>query len=263
MSPIGPNRRRLLNQSLHTSVLNSTASSDRHGRVDGGVADGLAEPGRGDGHDRANEWARGVILAAVLARVAHVFDLRLVELRKLILLRLRLKAEFVHMVDDITQGVAALDAISYLAEDCADFVFDGVRAGGLGLGLGLGLETIAIRKELGVDEGDEVVVDLGGVAIDLAVLAFGRSPRSPAIGFVEDVGVFPAAEGGVGGLVVFESVEVFQEEQSGGLLGVIEFASAAGVFPEDVVDVFEGLFEHGLLAVRTVPQSLRAECGID
>ena len=28
------------------------------------------------------------------------------------------------------------------------------------------------------------------------------------------------------------------------MLGVVEFAGAAGVFPEDVVDVFEGLFEH-------------------
>jgi hypothetical protein len=26
-----------------------------------------------------------------------------------------------------------------------------------------------------------------------------------------------------------------------------EFAGAVGVFPEDVVDVFEGLFEHGVL----------------
>ena len=31
MSPIGPSKRRLLNQSTHTSVANSTASSDRHG----------------------------------------------------------------------------------------------------------------------------------------------------------------------------------------------------------------------------------------
>jgi hypothetical protein len=29
------------------------------------------------------------------------------------------------------------------------------------------------------------------------------------------------------------------------LLGVVEFAGAPGVFPEDVVDVFEGLFKHG------------------
>ena len=101
-----------------------------------------------------------------------------------------------------------------------------------------------VGEELAVDEGEEVVAGLGGVVVDLAVLALGRGPRFPAVGFVEEVGVFPAVEGGFGGLVVFEGVEVFQEEQPGGLLGVVEFAGAAGVFPEDVVDVFEGLFEH-------------------
>ena len=29
------------------------------------------------------------------------------------------------------------------------------------------------------------------------------------------------------------------------MLGVVEFAGAAGIFPENVVDIFEGLFEHG------------------
>ena len=59
------------------------------------------------------------------------------------------------------------------------------------------------------------------------------------------MGVFPAVEGGFGGFVRLKGVEVFQEEQPGGLLGVVEFAGAAGVFPEDVVDVFKGLFEQG------------------
>ncbi|MEN9632803.1 MAG: hypothetical protein RL077_1207, partial [Verrucomicrobiota bacterium] len=48
-----------------------------------------------------------------------------------------------------------------------------------------------------------------------------------------------------GGLVVFAGVELFQEEPPGGRLGGVEFAGAAGLFPENVVDVFEGLFENG------------------
>ena len=43
---------------------------------------------------------------------------------------------------------------------------------------------------------------------------------------------------------MFEAVEVFEEEEPGGLLGVVELGGAAGLFAEDVVDVFEGLFEH-------------------
>ncbi len=46
------------------------------------------------------------------------------------------------------------------------------------------------------------------------------------------------------GLVLLQPVEVFQEQQPGGLLGVVELGGAAGFFPEDVVDVLEGLFEH-------------------
>ena len=46
------------------------------------------------------------------------------------------------------------------------------------------------------------------------------------------------------GPVLLQAVEVFQEEQPRGLLGVVEFGGAAGLFPEHVVDVFEGLFEH-------------------
>jgi hypothetical protein len=39
-------------------------------------------------------------------------------------------------------------------------------------------------------------------------------------------------------------VEVFQEEQPGRLLGVIELGSAPGFFPKNVVDISESLFEH-------------------
>jgi hypothetical protein len=41
-----------------------------------------------------------------------------------------------------------------------------------------------------------------------------------------------------------QRVEVFQEEKPRGLLGVVEFGRTAGFFPENVVDVFEGLFEN-------------------
>ena len=58
------------------------------------------------------------------------------------------------------------------------------------------------------------------------------------------------SRGGFGGLVVLQGVELFQEEQPGGLLGVVQLAGAAGVFPEDVVDVFEGLFKHEVSASK-------------
>ena len=45
---------------------------------------------------------------------------------------------------------------------------------------------------------------------------------------------------------MLQGVEVFQEQEPGSLLGVVELAGTPGILPEDVVDVFEGLFEHGL-----------------
>jgi hypothetical protein len=43
---------------------------------------------------------------------------------------------------------------------------------------------------------------------------------------------------------VLKGIEVFEKKQLGGLLGVVQLAGASSVFVEDVVDVFEGLFEH-------------------
>ncbi len=39
-------------------------------------------------------------------------------------------------------------------------------------------------------------------------------------------------------------VEVLQEEKPGRLLGVVELAAAARLFPKDVIDVLEGLLKH-------------------
>jgi hypothetical protein len=44
------------------------------------------------------------------------------------------------------------------------------------------------------------------------------------------VRVFLAVEGGFRGFVVFEGVEVFQKEQPGGLLGVVEFERTSSMF---------------------------------
>lgn len=67
--------------------------------------------------------------------------------------------------------------------------------------------------------------------VELAVAVFGRGPAFPAVGGVEDVAVGAPFEGGLGGFAGFEVVEVFKEEQPGGLLGVVELGGAAGFLP--------------------------------
>ena len=58
---------------------------------------------------------------------------------------------------------------------------------------------------------------------------------------IEEVGVFLPFKESFVGAVLFQAVEVFEEEEPGGLLGVVEFCGAAGFLVEDVVYVFEGL----------------------
>ena len=60
-------------------------------------------------------------------------------------------------------------------------------------------------------------------------------------------GILFALEGGFVGFVLLQRVEVFQEEEPGGLLGIVQLRGAAGLFAEDVVNVLEGLFKHGLI----------------
>ncbi|HEY4930912.1 MAG TPA: hypothetical protein VII23_05010 [Terriglobales bacterium] len=172
------------------------------------------------------------------------------------LLFLRLEAELVDVLDDVAQVVAGLDLVFDLAEDFADFVLDGVGAGGLLL------EAVQVRKELLVDEVAEIVADQALVVVELAGFGFGRGPGSPAVRLVEDGGVGLASKGGFGGFLLLQGVKVFQEEKPGSLLGVVELGGASGFFTQDVVNVTEGLFEHRdslkmNLPLYNVPRSTR------
>ena len=123
-------------------------------------------------HDGADERARGVILAAVAPGVAHVLDLGFIEVGELVLLGLGTEVQFVDVVDDLAQVVAAADLVFDLAEDFADLVFDGVRPAGLLL------ETVQVGKKFLVDEVAQVVAGQSLMVIELAVLPLGRGPSS-------------------------------------------------------------------------------------
>ena len=142
------------------------------------------------------------------------------------------------MVDNLAQVVAALNLVLDLAEYLPDLVFDGIRSAGLLL------EAVEVREELLIDEVAQVVAGQGGVVIEITVLALGRGPGIPAVGFVENVAVLLPLQCGLIGAVLLKSIKVFQEQQPGGLLRVVQLHGATGLFPENVVDVFEGLFEH-------------------
>jgi hypothetical protein len=111
------------------------------------------------------------------------------------------------VVDDLAEVVAALDLVADLAENFADLVFDGVRAAGALL------EAVQVGAELEVDEVPEIVAGERLVVVDLAALGLRCRPFRPAVGGIEDVGVFFPLQFGLGGFVGFEGIEVFQEEE--------------------------------------------------
>jgi hypothetical protein len=150
-----------------------------------------------------------------------------------VLFGLRAEVQPVDFVDDVTEVVAAGDLFFDFAEDLADLVLDGLGSGGA-----LG-EAVEVGEELLVDEVAEVVAGEGLVVVNLAVFVLRRGPDLPLVGLFEDERVFFAFEGGFVGLVVFQFVEVFEEEEPGGLLGVVEFGSASRFFAQDVVDILE------------------------
>ena len=154
------------------------------------------------------------------------------------LLGLGAEAQFIDVVDNLAQVVAALNLVLDLTEYLPNLVFDGVRAARLLL------EAVQVGKELPADEVPEVVAGAGLVVIEFAVLALGCGPAFPSVGLVEDGGVFLAFQRGFASLVLLKIVEVLEEEQPRSLLRVVEFGRAARLFPEHVVDVFEDLFEH-------------------
>ena len=51
------------------------------------------------------------------------------------------------------------------------------------------------------------------------------------------------------GPLVLKIIEVFEEQHPGGLLGIVQLRRATGLFPENVIYVFESLFEHLALAL--------------
>ena len=128
-------------------------------------------------------------------------------MRKFVLLGLRAEAKFVNVVNDFAQVVAALNLVLNLAKDFANLVFDGVWPGRPLL------ETVQVGKELAVDKIAEIVAGQCLVVVELAVLVLWRGPRFPAIGFVENVGIFFAVQRGFRGLVLFKSSEIFQEKE--------------------------------------------------
>ena len=97
-----------------------------------------------------------------------------------------------------------------------------------------------VGEQLAVDEIAEVIAGQRGIVVELAILALGRGPGFPTIRLVENERVFLPVQFRFFSLLFY----FYTSRTARRLLRVIEFRGAAGFLPEDVVNIFEGLFEH-------------------
>ncbi len=148
------------------------------------VVDSFANLWLDDLHNRPNQRARCVILSASPPGIPHVLDLGFVQVAQFVLLGLRTKTQFVDVVEDLLQVVAAFDLVLDLPENLPDLVFDRVRPARLLR------EAVQVRKQLLIDEVAQVVAGHRLVVVNQSVLAFGSGPAFPALLFFEDESVF-------------------------------------------------------------------------
>ena len=90
--------------------------------------------------------------------------------------------------------------------------------------------------------------------VEVASGVFGGSPAAPAVLGINDVLVWLGLQLGGELALLLQIVQVFEEQHPAGLLGVVQLAGAASVFPQYIVNGFEGLFEHlGRESLSVVP----------
>jgi hypothetical protein len=145
-----------------------------------------------------------------------------------------------------TQAVAAGELVADLAEDLADAILQRVDAAGALA------KALQVGEQRAVDEGDQVGAGERLVVVEGAIGRFRRGPGRPAIRCVDDVTIGLAYQLRLLGALVFEVVQILQKQHPRGLLSVIQLGGAAGLFPEHVVDVTEGLLKHRLSPTRRI-----------
>ena len=69
-----------------------------------------------------------------------------------------------------------------------------------------------VGEEFLVHKLAEVIAGKGAIVVERAGFVLGRGPRLPAVGLVEEIGVGPALKLRLGGAVLLQAVEVFQEK---------------------------------------------------
>ena len=191
------------------------------GRSGRGVVYALADLRVDHPHHGPDQRPRRVVLAAVAPGVAHVADLGLVQVRKLVLLVLRAETQRIHQLQRVAQAVAAGELVADLAEDLADLVLDRIRPGRPLA------EALQVRKQLAVDELDQIGPGQRAVVVEFPVILLRRRPRRPAKPRLDDERIPLPDQLGLLRPLVLQIVQVLQKQHPRRLLRVIQLRRTA------------------------------------
>ena len=210
--------------------------AEEAGGAAGTIVDCLSDLRVNDFDNGADKRPGRVVFATVTASVTHTVEATFVPVCHLVTLLGGLEAESVHLLQDVAEVVAALDAVTDFGEDDTNLDFDGLRATCL-------TELAEVREEFSVDKVNQIVTNKGIGHVVLSGRVTGHCPIVPAVAFGND---------GFVGLVLqfcceltgfLKVVQIFEEQNPRGLLYVIKFAGAAFVGTQAVIQVLNCLLE--------------------
>ena len=151
-----------------------------------------------------------------------------------------LELQRVDFVDDVTQIVTRLNFVFDFREDLADFILQGTGVcGGI-------FELGQVGEELLVDELHEIVAGHSVNLVRFSGGSFGCSPGRPTMEASNDAVIVLVLEFSLEFQLGFKVIKVFEEEQPGGLLDIVELIATTGLVTQNLIDCVESaLVFHG------------------
>ncbi|MPM88490.1 hypothetical protein SDC9_135594 [bioreactor metagenome] len=154
-------------------VLECFAEESR--RAAGTVINGLADFRRDHFNHRANQWTRGIILAAIASGIAHAMNPALVQMGHFVLFFTGLKVKCIDLIQDIPQRITAAELTLQFPENFPDLVLDGVERNTILF------ESLEIREKATTHKINQVVAGLKTVFVNGSIFIFGNGPSGPAV----------------------------------------------------------------------------------
>jgi len=187
--------------------------------------------------DGADKRTGRVVFTSVATGIAHLVQPALVQIGHLVLLLAGLELQAVYLLNDVPHTIPAYQFIAEFGEDETDFDLDG---GVIRLSLS---QVLQIREELAIDELYEVISHQGVMDVVFPGSGSRHCPGIPPVLFIQDWGIDTSTQESRHLVLLVQIIQIFQEENPGRLLHIIQFAAASFIGTQSVVYILEDLLE--------------------